>query len=131
MLDGAGQDGVGHAGEGARGKVLAVRERGVGGGAVPPRVLLLKVAPCRVEAAELDRDAGAYADQGGQGALVEGEGPLVLEDGGCCGQGRGVGGGGLEADLDYVEGLACAGLLVRMKVRDTDTDWDHLNFEGK
>lgn len=30
-----------------------------------------------MEAAELDRDAGADADKGGQGSLVEGEGAFV------------------------------------------------------
>lgn len=69
-------------------------------------VLLLEVAPRRVEAAELDRHAGADADQRCKGALVEGSWALIFEDRGSCCQGGCVCGGCLQADLHYVEGLA-------------------------
>lgn len=60
-----------------------------------------------MEGAELDGDAGADAQQRGQGSLVEGECAFVLVDGGGGGEGGGILGGGLQADFDYVEGLAC------------------------
>lgn len=107
MLDGARDDRVGDAGEGARGVVLAVREGGARGGAVGERVLLLEVAAGGVEAAKLDRDAGADAEERGEGALVEGEGALVAPDGGCGGEGgRSWRGCRLEADFDNVKRLA-------------------------
>ena len=55
VLYGRREEGVGDAGEGARGEVLRVGE-GVGGG-----VASLKPAAGLVEGAELDRDAGADA----------------------------------------------------------------------
>lgn len=107
VLDGARDDAVGDAGEGAGGVVLGVGEGGAGGTAPEEGVLVLKVAAGGVEAAELDRDAGADAEERGERALVEGEGPLVAPDAGGGGEGRDAGRrGGLEADLDDVEGLA-------------------------
>lgn len=101
VLDGAGQAGVGDAGKGAGGVVLAVAEGARG------LVALLEPAAGGVEAGKLDRDAGADTDERGQGALVEGEGALGLVDGGRGLQGPRVLGCGLEADLDNVKGLAC------------------------
>lgn len=102
VLDGAGYDGVGDAREGAGGEVLAVAQvpgarGGVGGLEVPLRV---------AEGAELDRDAGADADEGRQRALVEGEGALLRVDGPRGVEGRGVLRRRLQTHLDYVEGLA-------------------------
>lgn len=55
MLYGSRDDAVGDAGEGARRVVLGVGEGGAGGCAGDEaRVLLFEVAPCCVEAAELD-----------------------------------------------------------------------------
>ena len=71
----------------------------------------LEEAASLVESAELDRDAGADADEGGEGALVEGEGALVLVDGGGGVKGRRVLVCCLEADLDNVKGLACEVLV--------------------
>jgi hypothetical protein len=59
-----------------------------------------------VEGAELHGDAGADADEGGQGAFVEGRRAFVLEDARGAVQGAAVFVGGLEADFDDVEGLA-------------------------
>jgi hypothetical protein len=58
------------------------------------------------ETAELDGDAGADAEEGGEGAFIEGEGAFVAVDGGCGVEGGVVGGGGLEADFDDIEWLA-------------------------
>lgn len=109
VLNGARDDRVGDARKGAGRVVLAVPEVGdardeglVGRGAA-----LLEEAAGRVEGAELDGDAGADAQERGQGAFVEGERAFVLVDGGGGGEGGGVLGGGLEADFDYVKGLAC------------------------
>lgn len=111
VLDGARDDRVGDAGEGSRGVVLAVTQVGDARdeGFVTLGTALLEEAAGRVEGAELDGDAGADAQKGGQGALVEGERAFVLVDGGGGGEGGGVLGGGLEADFDYVEGLAWVG----------------------
>lgn len=107
VFNGPGEEGVCESGEGAGGKILAVGEVcGLEGGGGGGGVAGFEPAAGRVEGAELDGDAGADADEGGQGALVEGEGALVLVDGGGGVQGRGVLGCGLEADLDDVEGLA-------------------------
>ena len=75
------------------------------------QIAFLEYAASVVEGAELDRDAGANTDQGSESALVEREGPFVLENGAGTGDGAGVFGGGLEADLDYVEGLAWSALV--------------------
>ena len=105
VLDGAGQRRVGHAGEGARREVLGVGE-GVGG-----LVAALEPAAGLMEGAELDRDAGADADERRERALVEGQGALLLIDRSRGREGARVGRRGLEADLDDVEGLAWAGGL--------------------
>lgn len=69
-----------------------------------------------MEGAELDGDAGADAEERGEGALVEGKCALVLVDGGRRGEGVGVGCCCLEANLDDVEGLAWGvGALVGRK----------------
>lgn len=70
------------------------------------RVLGLERATGIVVSAELDRDAGADADEGGEGSFVEGGGAFLFEDLGGAVGGAGVGGGGLQADFDDVEGLA-------------------------
>lgn len=60
-----------------------------------------------MERAELDRDARANAQEGGEGALVEGERAFVGPDGFGGREGGALGrGAGLEADFDDVEGLA-------------------------
>lgn len=41
-----------------------------------------------MEACELDGDAGADAEEGGEGSLVEGEGTFVFVDLGCGVEGR-------------------------------------------
>lgn len=103
MLDGPGEHAVGDAGEGAGEVVLRVAERDAGEGGVPA---VFEVATRGVEGAELDGDAGADAEERGEGAFVEGQGSFVAVDGGGGGEGGGVGGGGLEANFDDVEGLA-------------------------
>lgn len=65
-----------------------------------------EAAASGVEGAELDRHARADADEGREGAFVEGEGAFFLVDGLGGGQGGGVEGGGLQADFDDVEWLA-------------------------
>ena len=69
------------------------------------KVAFFESAAGVVKGTELHGDAGADADEGGEGAFVEGESAFVGEDGGGAGQGGGVCGGGLEADFDYVEWL--------------------------
>lgn len=54
----------------------------------------------------MDGDTGTDSDEGGEGSLVEGGGAFFLEDLGGAVGGAGVGGGGLQADFDDVEGLA-------------------------
>lgn len=78
VLDGPGQDTVGHTGEGTRRGVLWVGETSRGGG-----VAGLEVASGGVEGAELDGDASADADEGREGTLVEGQGTFAGVDG--CG----------------------------------------------
>lgn len=104
VLDGARQRRVGHAGEGARGKVLRVAEAGRAVAAAG--VAGFEPAARGVECAELDGHAGADADEGRQRALVEGEGALVLVDGGGGFEGACVLGRCLETDFDDVKGLA-------------------------
>ncbi len=53
-------------GKGTRGVVLGISQRAGAGGA------LLEPAACGVEGAELDGDAGADAEEGGERAFVEG-----------------------------------------------------------
>lgn len=101
VLDGAGEECVGKTGESTRGVVLRVAH-----GLARRRVLGLERATGIVVSAELDRDAGADSDKGSEGSLVEGGGAFFLEDLGGAVGGAGVGGGGLQADFDDVEGLA-------------------------
>lgn len=70
------------------------------------RVLGLESATGIVVSAELDRDAGADADEGGEGSFVEGGGAFLFEDLGGAVGGAFVVRGGLQADFDDVEGLA-------------------------
>lgn len=114
MLDGARDDRVGEAGEGAGGVVLAVAEVPGGGQGplVAPLVRGLEIPLGEAEGAELDRDAGPDAQQRRQRALVEGEGPLLHVYGLGGVQGRRVRRARLQAHLDYVEGLACGVMLV-------------------
>lgn len=107
MLNGAGDDAVGHARKGSRGVVLRVAEGCTRRGAVAGGVLLLKETARIVEAAELHRDAGANADEWCECAFVEGKGAFVAVDAGGGGEGGEVRGGSLEAHFDNVKGLAC------------------------
>lgn len=101
VLDGARDDAVGDAGEGARVVVLGVAE-------VPALpVALLKVPLGEAEAAELHRHAGADAQERRQRALVEGEGALLLPDRRRGLERSAVLRAGLQAHLDNVKGLAC------------------------
>lgn len=59
-----------------------------------------------MEGAELDGDAGADADEGGEGAFVERKGPFRGVDGAGGDEGGRVGRGCLEADFYYIKGLA-------------------------
>lgn len=59
-----------------------------------------------MEAAELYGYTGADTDEWGEGAFVKGEGAFIAVDAGGGGESGEVGGGGLEADFDYVKGLA-------------------------
>jgi hypothetical protein len=54
---------------------------------------------CVVEGAKLNGDAGADADERGESAFVEGEGPFVGEDLSAAVEGGGVLVGGLKADF--------------------------------
>lgn len=107
VLDGARQRRVGHAGEGARGKVLRVAEAGWVAAA---GVAGLEPAARGVECAELDGHAGADADERRQRALVEGEGSFMLVDGSGGFEGARVLGRCLETDFDDVKGLAWQGV---------------------
>ena len=112
VLDRAGEDGVGDAGKGAGGGELGVGQvRGRAAGGVS--VAGLDPAAGLVEGAELNRDAGADADERGESALVEGEGALGLVDFGGGIEGGRVLRSCLEADLDNVKGLTW-GVLARM-----------------
>jgi len=68
-------------------------------------ILCFKGTAGVVEAAELDRDAGTYTDEGGECAFVEGAGALVLEDLRGTVVGAFVVGCGLESDFDDVCGM--------------------------
>lgn len=107
VLDGARQRRVGHAGEGARGKVLRVAE---GGRVAAAGVASLEPAARGVECAELHGHAGADADERRQRALVEGEGSFMLVDGSGGFEGARVLGRCLETDFDDVKGLAWQGV---------------------
>lgn len=101
MLDGAGEERVGDTGESSSGVVLSVAHSLPRG-----RVLRLERATGIVVSAELDGDTGADTDEGSEGSFVEGGRAFFFEDLGGAVGGAGVGGGGLQADLDDVEGLA-------------------------
>jgi len=66
----------------------------------------LEVTARKVEGAELDGDAGADAEEGGEGAFVEGERAFILEVVAGALEGTERDGGGLEADFDDIEWLA-------------------------
>jgi hypothetical protein len=111
VLDGARQRRVGHTGESTRGEVLRVAE--IGRFVAVAGVASLEPAASGVECAKLHGHAGADTDEGRQRALVEGEGALMLVDGGGGFEGAGVLGRRLETDFDNVKGLAWQ-VLVRM-----------------
>ena len=104
MLNGTGDDGVGDAGEGAGGVVLAVAEVGAAAGA--RGVGGLEAALGVAEAAELDGHAGADAQQRRQRALVERQRALLRVDRPRRVQRRRVRRPRLQPHLDYVERLA-------------------------
>lgn len=87
VFDGGGEDGVGEAGEGSCCVVLGISQGlllllGEGFAECVGFVVVVGFE-CSfgvVECAELDGDAGAYADQGGESAFVEGGGAFVLQD---------------------------------------------------
>jgi len=99
VLDRAGQDGVGQPGKGARQVVLAIGQLGAAGRLL---VAALEGAAGVVEGAELDRDAGADADEGGQGAFVEGGCAFVFEDLRCAVESAAVFCCCLQADFDDI-----------------------------
>ncbi len=105
MLNGARDDGIGNAGEGASGVVLAVAE--VLGLLPPPLIGGLELALCEAEGTELDRDAGTNAEQRRQRALVKGERALLRVDGPRGVERRRVRRARLQAHLHYVERLTC------------------------
>ena len=74
-------------------------------------VVLLELALGETEAGELNTDTGTDADEGSQGAFVEGEGSFFTVDLGGGVEGVGVGGGGLQADLDDIERLTWKALV--------------------
>ncbi len=59
-----------------------------------------------VKSTELDRDASADSDEGGESAFVEGQSSFFLVDGFGSYKSIGVLSCSLEADFDDVEGLA-------------------------
>lgn len=103
MLDRPGQRRIGNAGKGSGRKVLAVAE--VGGFSMAG-IASLQPPARSMESAELHGHAGADADEGRQRALVEGQGTLILVDGGGGLESAGVLVRRLQADLDDVKGLA-------------------------
>lgn len=88
VFDGGGEDGVGEAGEGSCCVVLGVSQgllllgkKGFAECVVFVVVVVgFESSFGVVECAELDGDAGAYADQGGESAFVEGGGAFILQD---------------------------------------------------
>lgn len=87
VFDGGGEDGVGEAGEGSCCVVLRISQgllllekKGFAECVVFVVVVGFECSFGVVECAELDRDAGAYADQGGESAFVEGGGAFILQD---------------------------------------------------
>lgn len=87
VFDGGGEDGVGEAGEGSCCVVLGISQGLLllekGFAECVGFVVVVVGFECSfgvVECAELDGDAGAYADQGGESAFVEGGGAFILQD---------------------------------------------------
>lgn len=88
VFDGGGEDGVGEAGEGSCCVVLGISQGlllllGKKGFAECVGFVVVVGFECSfgvVECAELDGDAGAYADQGSESAFVEGGGAFILQD---------------------------------------------------
>jgi hypothetical protein len=111
VFDGAGEDRVGDTGESARARVFGV---GQVGRTARGLVALLEPPTGFVEGAELDGDAGADSNEGGQSALVKGEGAFVAVDGGGGVEGGRVLGRGLETDLDNIKGLAWESAVSRV-----------------
>lgn len=77
MLDRAGEDAICDTSYRARGIVLRVGEVGCSAGS---GVLALEEAARRMEAAELDRNAGADADEWCEGAFIEGAWTFIFVD---------------------------------------------------
>lgn len=69
-------------------------------------VVVFELAFGEAEGAELDGDAGTDADEGGEGAFVEGEWTFLGPDLAGGVEGVGVLGCGLQADFDDIKGLA-------------------------
>jgi hypothetical protein len=83
MLNGTGNYRIRHSRKRARSIILAIRQ--TRGKRVEGSVAGLEAAAGFVEGAELDGDAGADADEGREGAFVEGEGAFGSVDcAGCC-----------------------------------------------
>lgn len=87
VFDGGGEDGVGEAGEGSCCVVLGISQgllflgkKGFAECVVFVVVVGFECSFGVVECAELDGDAGAYADQGGESAFVKGGGAFILQD---------------------------------------------------
>lgn len=87
VFDGGGEDGIGDAGKGSCCVVLGISQGLLlllGEGFAECVVFVVVVGfECSfgiVECAELDGDAGAYADQGGESAFVKGGGAFILQD---------------------------------------------------
>ena len=100
MLNRARDDRVRDAGKGAGEVELPVTE--IVGGRSGRQVPRFEPAAGVVEAAELNRHAGADAEEGREGAFVEGEGPFVGPDRAGAVEGGGVLLGGLETDFDDI-----------------------------
>jgi hypothetical protein len=81
VLNRSGQHGVGHTGEGTRGKVLSIGEVADLEARVGS-VACFEPATSGVESAELNRDASADAQERRQCSLVECKSAFVLVDGG-------------------------------------------------
>ena len=99
MFDGRAEEGISDTSKCAGGIVLAIAEVW-GRGSV--EVGLLELATCVVEGAELDGDAGANANERGEGAFVECERAFVGEDLAGAIKGGGILRCGLETDFDDI-----------------------------
>lgn len=89
VFDGGGEDCVGEAGEGSCCVVLGIGQgllllllgkKGFAECVVFVVVVGFECSFGVVECAELDGDAGAYADQGGESAFVKGGSAFILQD---------------------------------------------------